>query len=239
MTHKVAIIEDDLDQARLIASWLNSYGYESTLFVSAELFLESAHKDTFDLLLVDWLLPGLSGLQLIQQLDTTQRKTPIIFITGKNQDDDLATALHTGADDFVTKPISRTILIARIHAVMRGRGLLNKNSNLTQALELDSSKNILKFAEQELRLTPSEFQLLQIFILAQGKVISREELADSLWKDETKAQEGRALDLLISRLRKKISQLDPAPGQLINRYGQGYTFERSPVEDKKTSLVQS
>lgn len=228
MSQKVAIIEDDPDQARLIASWLNSYGYESTLFINAELFLEALHKKktSFDLLLIDWLLPGLSGLELVQQLADANVSIPKIFITGKNQDDDLATALHSGADDFVSKPISRTILIARIHAVMRGRGLMDKNTNLTHALELDAHYQLLKYADQEVRLTPSEFQLLQIFTQAQNKIISREELADSLWKDETKAQEGRALDLLISRLRKKLASLEPSPGQLINRYGQGYTFER-------------
>src|SRR5690554_129172 len=138
MAQRVAIIEDDTDQARLIASWLNSYGYDSTLFVSAELFLEALENTQFDLLLIDWLLPGLNGIQLVQLLTEKKITTPIIFITGKNQDDDLATALHNGADDFVSKPISRTILIARIHAVMRGRGLLSQETNPTFAIELDS-----------------------------------------------------------------------------------------------------
>ena len=227
MTQRVAIIEDDTDQARLIASWLNSYGYESTLFISAELFLESLEKLTFDLLLVDWLLPGLSGLELVQCLTKKKLTTPIIFITGKDEEDDLATALHSGADDFVSKPISRTILIARIHAVMRGRGLLNKEINPTHSIELNSKKNELIYAEQSIHLTPSEFQLLQLFTQSGNEVISRKELADSLWQDENKAEEGRALDLLISRLRKKINSLSPVPGKLVNRYGQGYAFERS------------
>lgn len=227
MSQRVAIIEDDTDQARLIASWLTGHGYESILFFSAELFLESLKNTHFDLLLVDWLLPGLSGIQLVQLLAERKLTIPIIFITGKDQDDDLATALHNGADDFVSKPISRTILIARIHAVMRGRGLLNQDTNPVQAIELDSKKSELIYAEQKLRLTPSEFQLLQLFTQSGSEVISRKELADSLWKDEAKAEEGRALDLLISRLRKKLNSLSPSPGQLLNRYGQGYTFERS------------
>lgn len=227
MAQRVAIIEDDTDQARLIASWLNSYGYDSTLFVSAELFLEALENTQFDLLLIDWLLPGLNGIQLVQLLTEKKITTPIIFITGKDQDDDLATALHNGADDFVSKPISRTILIARIHAVMRGRGLLSQETNPTFAIELDSRKNELIYADQKLRLTPSEFQLVQVFTQAGSEVISRKDLADSLWKNEAKAEEGRALDLLISRLRKKLNSLSPSPGQLVNRYGQGYIFERS------------
>lgn len=229
MFQRVAIIEDDTDQARLIASWLTSYGYDSTLFVTAELFLESLKTASFDLLLVDWLLPGLSGLELVHLLKKQKLTAPIIFITGKDQDDDLATALHSGADDFVSKPISRTILIARIHAVMRGRGMLNKDISLNQTLELDANNYQLIFNDQKLRLTRLEFQLMRLFIQAGGEVFSREDLADSLWKDETKASEGRALDLLISRLRKKINSLSPVPGKLVNRYGQGYAFERSDL----------
>lgn len=227
MSQRVAIIEDDTDLARLIASWLTSYDYESTLFISAELFLESLNKNHFDLLLVDWLLPGMSGLQLVQFLSEKKLIIPIIFITGKDKDNDLATALHSGADDFISKPISRTILIARIHAVMRGRGLLKDNLISSEPLELDNHNHELIYSNQRLRLTPLEFQLLQIFIQSGKEIISRKDLADSLWQDENKAEEGRALDLLISRLRKKINSLSPIPGQLINRYGQGYTFERS------------
>jgi len=227
MSQRVAIIEDDTDQARLIASWLSSYGYESTLFFSAELFLKALETSQFDLLLIDWLLPGLNGIQLVRLLAEKKLTTPIIFITGKNQDDDLATALHNGADDFVSKPISRTILIARIHAVMRRKGSLSHEVNPTYAIELDYRKNELIYAGQKLRLTPSEFLLLQLFTQSGSEVISRKDLADSLWKNEAKAEGGRALDLLISRLRKKLTTLSPSPGQLLNRYGQGYTFERN------------
>ncbi len=227
MSQRVAIIEDDTDLARLVASWLNSYGYESTLFVSAELFLDALQKNHFDLLLVDWLLPGLNGLELVQILSKKEMTTPIIFITGKDQDDDLATALHGGADDFISKPISRTILIARIHAVMRRRGLLNPEVNLVNPIQFDSNNHELIYAQQRLHLTTLEFQLIRLLTQSSTVIISRKELADSLWKDEAKAEEGRALDLLISRLRKKLNTLSPSPGKLVNRYGQGYTFERS------------
>lgn len=230
MTQQVAIIEDDPDQARLLASWLSSYGYESSLYLSAELFLEAYGSRSFDLLLVDWLLPGMSGLQLVQQLNSTNTPPPIIFITGKDQDDDLAEALHTGADDFITKPLKRTVLIARIHAVMRRHGKENQDINPHTRLVLDAARSEINFAGQRLPLGNTEFQLFQLLIQSENQLLTRAELADSLWGDESKATEGRALDLLISRLRKKLANLNPNPGHISSRYGKGYAFSRSSVD---------
>lgn len=111
---------------------------------------------------------------------------------------------------------------------MRRRGLPNQEVNLIKPIELDSNNHELIYAQQRLRLTTLEFQLVQLFITQPSNaVISRKELADSLWKDEAKAEEGRALDLLISRLREKLNSLSPSLGKLVNRYGQGYAFERN------------
>ncbi|SFX44076.1 response regulator transcription factor [Marinospirillum alkaliphilum] len=229
MTQQVAIIEDDPDQAKLLASWLSSYGYSSSLYLSAELFLEAATSRTFDLLLVDWLLPGMSGLQLVKQLTSENQPPPIIFITGKSQDDDLAEALHSGADDFITKPLKRTVLIARIHAVMRRRGKETHNINPSTRLIMDALRSELTYQGQRVQLTSTEFQLLQLLLQSEDQLLTRPELADSLWGDESKATGGRALDVVISRLRKKLDQLDPSPGQISSHYGKGYLFSRSPA----------
>lgn len=228
MPQQVAIIEDDTDQARLVASWLKAYGYNSSLYYSAEMFLESLDQSSkqFDLLLIDWLLPGMNGIELVRQLQQ-RTNTPIIFITHKDHEDDLATALHCGADDFVSKPLSRTVLIARIHAVMRRREHKNLDLNSTARMLLNTNNHELAFSSQRLRLTPSEFRLMQLFIQVDGQLLNRQEIADSLWGDEEKALDGRALDLLISRLRKKLASLSPSPGNLVSHYGQGYAFERN------------
>lgn len=216
-----------MDQARLVASWLNAYGYQSSLYCSAELFLEALDQTgkSFDLLLIDWLLPGMNGLELVKQLQQ-HTSTPKIFITHKDHEDDLATALHCGADDFVSKPLSRTVLIARIHAVMRRLEQPTADLNPQTRLLLNPASHDLEFSGQRLRLTPSEFRLMQLFCQMDGQMLSRQDIADSLWGDEQKAQDGRALDLLISRLRKKLTSLSPSPGQLVSHYGQGYAFER-------------
>ncbi|MBE0508457.1 MAG: response regulator transcription factor [Marinospirillum sp.] len=227
MSQQVAIIEDDMDQARLVASWLKAYGYNSSLYYSAEMFLEILDQPgkQFDLLLIDWLLPGMNGIELVKQLQQRTR-TPKIFITHKDHEDDLATALHCGADDFVSKPLSRTVLIARIHAVMRRLEHQNPDLLPETRLKLNSQNQELLFFGQRLRLTASEFRLMELFTQMDGQLLNRQEIADSLWGNEEKAQDGRALDLLISRLRKKLSSLSPSPGKLVSQYGQGYTFQR-------------
>ncbi|SFC44623.1 Transcriptional regulatory protein, C terminal [Marinospirillum celere] len=224
--HQVAIIEDDMDQARLVASWLKTYGYQASLYISAELFLET-HQDSkdFDLLLIDWLLPAMSGLELTQQLVEHKDRPPIIFMTSLQKDDDLARALHSGADDFISKPLKKNVFLARVHAVTR-RHKLRKEQQLEQvAFKLESSSLALISADQRIKLTASEFRLMQLFSHSQGHLFTREELADSIWGDSTKANEGRALDLLISRLRKKLQKLEKPIGELINHYGQGYSFD--------------
>lgn len=234
MVLHAAIVEDDLDQAKLVASWLKAYGYQASLFVSAELFLEAQQNGKeFDLLLIDWLLPGMSGIQLVKVLTTQQERAPIIFMTRLQKDDDLAQALHSGADDFISKPLSKTVLLARVHAVTRRKNLLNTAELTNEAFKLDASNFTLKQEGYQLKLTASEFRLMQLFSHSQGYLFSREELADSIWGDSEKAHESRALDLLISRLRKKLQTLPTTPGQLVNHYGQGYTFEPS---NKNTEL---
>ncbi|KAA0873580.1 response regulator transcription factor [Nitrincola tapanii] len=223
----LAIIEDDMDQAKLLAYWLKPYGFDATLFISAELFLHSLHQgQEFDLLLLDWILPGQSGIELLQALSAHPNLPPIIFTTVKDKEIDLVTALHLGADDFIHKPLSKTVLIARIKAVLRRYGRQFLDVDPSETLVLSDKELTLTFHHQSLKLTATEYRLLHLFLQTSNSLLSREELADSLWGDEEKALDGRALDLLISRLRKKLRGLNPPPGQIISRYGQGYLFER-------------
>lgn len=222
----VAIIEDDMDQARLVASWLKPYGYQPCLFISAELFLEAleAGKE-FNLLLIDWMLPGMSGIQLMQQLMQRAERTPIMFMTRLQQEEDLARALHSGADDFISKPLNKTVFLARIHALTRRQQQNLAAQSIRLPFQLEGSSFSLIYQDQRIKLTASEFRLMQLFSHSQSTLFSREELADSIWGNAEKANEGRALDLLISRLRKKLHSLTPPLGDLASHYGQGYSFE--------------
>lgn len=221
---RVAIVEDDMDQARLFALWLSRRGYDVTLFVTGDLLVEalSHGRQRFDLVLMDWMLPGRNGLETMRAI-TNSSDIPVIFLTGKKQDEDLAQALNNGADDFITKPVSETVLLARVQAVLRR---YDKALNPVSSLIISTSENALCFGEQKQNLTGSEAKLMQLFIQNEGALLNREDLADSLWGDASRADDGRALDLIISRLRKKLQALEPTPARISSRYGQGYVFEK-------------
>lgn len=221
---KVAIVEDDMDQARLFAFWLNNRGYNVTLFVTGELLLDACvvGKRHFDLVLMDWVLPGKSGLETMKAVGGSL-DVPVIFLTGKKHDQDLAEALNSGADDFVSKPVNETVLLARVQAVLRRYG---KVLQPPSGLFISKPDRLLCFAEQRQSLTVTEMSLMQLFIQNENNLVSREELADTIWGDASKAEEGRALDLLISRLRKKLQRFNPIPAKISSRYGQGYVFEK-------------
>jgi DNA-binding response OmpR family regulator len=212
-----------MDQARLFAYWLNKRGYDITLFVSGELLIEAlldSHQH-FDLILMDWMLPGHDGLETMRSI-TGHNGIPVVFLTGKNQDKDLAEALNSGADDFVSKPVSETVLLARVQAVLRRYGKALQPASLL----ILKSDSLLCFGEQKQSLSSTELKLMQLFIQNEGVLLQREELADEVWGDADKANDGRALDLLISRIRKKLQAFTPVPAKISSRYGQGYVFEK-------------
>lgn len=226
---KVAIIEDDTDQARLIAFWMQSCGFESVLYVNAELFIEAYNTGAkFDLVLIDWTLPGMDGLSLIKILSAKPNCPPSIFVTHKSKEIELAAALSAGADDFISKPLNKTVLLARVCATLRRYGKHLEIKKDKPALILNSDQPLLRYNNQQLRLSVKEYHLMKLFLQSeQGTLFNRDELLDALWGDSEKLQDSRALDLTISRLRKKLNSLKPLPGKIINHYGQGYLFEYS------------
>ena len=224
---KIAIIEDDMDQARLLAYWLKPYGFESSLYVSGEFFLQS-HNDTscFDLILVDWMLPGIDGLSLVKLLCQQQNHPPIIFVTDKNKVDELANALHSGADDFISKPLNKTLLLARITATLRRFGHTNSSTHTeTRLAWIDKQHSLLRFHQESCHLTHDEILLMSLFLSSPETSIPRHELIERLGLHHE--GNSRALDLKISRLRKKLSALTGYTGQIHTMYGQGYIFRSS------------
>lgn len=207
----IAIIEDDKDQSLILAVWLKSYGYQCEQFSDAETFLEQQDINRFELILLDWQLPGLSGLYLLKQLPAPT--PPIIFITVNGKDEHIAEALHSGADDFLIKPVSKTVLLARIHAVTR------RHNRLNPLIELGDKS--LQISGQRVSLSGKEFQLLSILYRELGQPVSRADLTRQIWQQEP--ENPRSLDVLVSRLRKKLSQADnQARIEIQNLYGTGY-----------------
>ena len=170
--------------------------------------IDSAQKiladRTPDLLLLDWMLPGVSGVEWARRLkkDPSFRELPIILLTARGEEEDKVRGLEIGADDYLTKPFSPKELVARIRAVLRRTGKLHGISQITLGeLTLDTEQHRLSIGEKKLDVSPTEFRLMQFFMTHPDKVFSRTQLLDQVWGRSVYIEE-RTVDVHIRRLRK-------------------------------------
>ena len=157
-----------------------------------------------DLILLDWMLPGISGVEWARRLkkDPSHRDLPIILLTARGEEEDKVRGLEIGADDYLTKPFSPRELIARIRAVLRRSGKLQGSSQITVGdLILDTEQHRLTIGEKQLDVSPTEFRLMQFFMTYPDKVFSRTQLLDQVWGRSVYIEE-RTVDVHIRRLRK-------------------------------------
>jgi len=178
-----------------------------------------------DLILLDWMMPGISGVELaskLRQLNRTSR-LPIIMLTARGEEEDKIRGLEAGADDYVTKPFSPKELIARINAVLRRTAEDNEGDTLeTGAMKLDTIGHRVSINNQPLELGPTEFRLLHFFMTHKDRVFSRSQLLDQVWGDHVYIEE-RTVDVHIRRLRRALESFDCAKYIQTVR-GSGYRF---------------
>ncbi|AFU18251.1 phosphate regulon transcriptional regulator PhoB [Actinobacillus suis] len=222
MNEKILIVEDEKAIREMIALFLLQQNYQ---VIEAEDYQSAVKKldEKPKLILLDWMLPGRSGIQFIQYLkkseDTTQ--IPILMLTARSSEDDCITCLNTGADDYVTKPFSPKVLIARIEALLRRTYQNNDMINIDDLI-LDQNAKRVTFQKKEISLSSTEYKLLHFFMTHPEKVYSREQLLDFVWGNDIYVED-RTVDSYIRRLRKS---LEPCG---FERYvqtvrGSGYRF---------------
>jgi len=225
MKQKILVIEDEQDIQTLLEYNLQQAGYEVVLCENGEdgLWLAIEHKP--DLILLDWMLPLLSGIELLRQLriraDT--REIPVIMMTARGEEGDRLRGLDGGADDYVTKPFSPAELVARVRAILR-RHTGGYDARLTGGdIELDlETKRVLR-GGTSIHLGPTEFRLLEHFMRNQGRVYSRDQLLDSVWGDDVYVGM-RTVDVHIRRLRKAIN-VTGGPDVIRTVRSMGYAFD--------------
>lgn len=225
MKQKILVIEDEQDIQTLLEYNLQQAGYEVVLCENGEdgLWLAIEHKP--DLILLDWMLPLLSGIELLRQLrnraDT--REIPVIMMTARGEEGDRLRGLDGGADDYVTKPFSPAELVARVRAILR-RHSGGYDARLTGGdIELDlETKRVLR-GGTSIHLGPTEFRLLEHFMRNQGRVYSRDQLLDSVWGDDVYVGM-RTVDVHIRRLRKAIN-VTGGPDVIRTVRSMGYAFD--------------
>lgn len=229
---RAIIVEDDSLIANQVEQWLEPYGFDVTLYETAEAFLESFSKqDPPDLLIVDWLLPGMSGLDLIKYIkseENTGSEFPVIFCSCKDHQDDVALALYTGADDFVTKPLCKTLLLARLFSVLRRYRQFIGHKSIVHAANSGAAEGLSPLSDSDLSLlSEKEYRVYQLLVQNRGQAVSRESLIRALWPNHKGHEElaYRPLDIVMSRLRKKVRVLKKGNVTIQTHYGKGYSLE--------------
>jgi DNA-binding response OmpR family regulator len=224
----IFVVEDDEDIARLISHNLQAAGFEVQSFVSGASVLSEAARELPALFLLDVMLPGTDGFELCRHIRQTPAlsATPIIFLTAKTAEADRVKGLELGGDDYITKPFSPRELIARIRSVLRGLAQTPVASEVLRLgeLEIDVSSMTVQVRGRNVLTTVREFRLLEYLAAHRGRVLTRDQLLDAVWK-ETPFVTPRSIDVYIRRLREKI-EVDPRhPQYLKTLRGIGYRLE--------------
>ena len=229
MATNILIVEDEPAIAELLAVNLRHAGQCPILAASAEDALRIIRDVLPDVMLIDWMLPGMSGLALARELrqGARTRSIPLILLTARSEEADTIAGLDAGADDYITKPFSPKELLARIRAVLRRRApQLTDEPVRAGGLAVDPATRRVSFAEgaraQEVRLGPTEFKLLHYLMTHPERVHSRGALLDKVWGDHVFIEE-RTVDVHIKRLREALAQVQCA--DLVETVrGAGYRF---------------
>ena len=206
MSARVLVVEDEPQIQELIAVNLEHSGYRVVRTSSAEQADAAIRAELPDVVVLDWMLPGESGLALARRLRATERtrELPILMLTARAMEQDKLSGLEAGADDYLTKPFSPKELAARIKAVLRRRAPHRSADSVeVQGLRLDPATRRVSAGERRLELSPAEFRLLHFLLTHPGRVYSRAQLLDQVWGDHVYIEE-RTVDVHIRRLRKAL-----------------------------------
>jgi two-component system phosphate regulon response regulator PhoB len=226
---RVLVVDDEEDILELVRFHLTREGYQLTLAATGEDALKKAKHETFDLIVLDLMLPGLDGLEVAKALkaDARTKGVPIVMLTAKGEDADVVSGLEIGADDYITKPFSPRVLTARVKAVLRrrSRAALDDTKIITiHELEIHPGRRTVLAGGKALELTFTEFQLLCVLTRRPGWVITRSQIVDSVRGSDYPVTD-RSVDVQVVGLRKKLG----AYGSYIETVrGVGYRFKEKP-----------
>lgn len=225
---RIALLEDDVHQSQIMQVWLEAAGHECRTFHTGMAFKQGLDRQHVDLLILDWMLPDTTGIEILQGArETFDWRIPVIFVTQRDKEEDVVLALETGADDYMTKPVKPLEMLARITAL--GRRAFPQ-TNATEQLEvgdyrLDVRSRSVERNGERLDLTHKEFDLTLYLFRNLGRLVSRAQILESVW-GTTADLNTRTVDTHVSRIRNKLGLVPESGWKLSAVYQHGYRLER-------------
>ncbi|MEC8696534.1 MAG: response regulator, partial [Pseudomonadota bacterium] len=205
MANKLLIIEDEPDLRELLSFTLSREGYDVMEAETAETALQMLDSKLPDLAIVDWMLPGMDGIELVKRLrrDDVTEDLPIIMLTARGEEPDKLKSFDVGIDDYITKPFSPRELLARIKALLKRSGTPENNILESNGIQLDLNSHRVTINGQEIHTGPTEYRLLELLVRNPDRVFNRNQLLDRVWGRGVYVEE-RTVDVHILRLRKLL-----------------------------------
>jgi DNA-binding response OmpR family regulator len=219
---KILVVEDEKGMAQVLRRGLEEESHVVSLAHDGVSALSLAQNMPFDMVLLDVMLPGIDGLQVARQLRHTRENIPILMLTARDSVSDVVKGLDSGADDYLTKPFSFAVLLARIRALERRTAEPRTRTLRVSDLALDITQRRVFRGSREIHLTPTEFRLLEFLMRNQGRVSTRQAILEAVWGQAENVEEN-TLDAFVRLLRRKVDESEPV--KLIHTLrGFGYSL---------------
>ncbi len=232
MTATIALVDDDRNILTSVSIALQSEGYITRLYSDGETALKAITENPPDLAVFDIKMPRMDGLELLRRV-REKSALPVIFLTSKDDELDEALGLAMGADDYISKPFSQRLLLARIKAILRRTEFIKNDDRQDDALisepiirgslHMDPARHMVKWKDEPLTLTVTEFMILEALAARPGVVKTRNQLMDAAYQDDVYVDD-RTIDSHIKRLRRKFREIDEQFSAIDTLYGAGYRF---------------
>lgn len=227
---KIALLEDNPQQAELVCAWLSEAGHTVMHKADGKSFLKAFKADIFDLAILDWELPDQTGIDVLRQLRVVQKQNlPVFFTTQRDAEEDIVNALNTGADDYLIKPLRKAELLARLEATRRRAGIESSEDVLRIGnVEVDTLKNEIRVDGEIVKATQKEFGIALELFKNEGQVLSREYLLKQVWGVNAEINT-RTVDMHVSKVRRSL-KINPEMGYRITTIFQhGYRLEKVAI----------
>ena len=204
---KILVIEDEPKTANAIRTGLRGEGYDATVAKTGEDGFFQLNAEPFDLVILDWMLPGRDGIEILKTLRARGTKTPVLLLTARDAIEDRVLGLDSGADDYLMKPFAFTELLARVRALLRRAGDTEALRKQIGDLVLDVENRRVMRGAQEIAVTPREFELLAYLLRHPGQTVTRQMLAKDVWREPHRATPlDNVIDVHVAHLRRKIDE---------------------------------